>query len=162
MHLTRFSDLGLRFVMALGAGGHCEWNPEATRATVRGIAQQINASEAHAAKVVAKLAELGTVTSTRGRGGGLILSAVAQDEPVGQLLRKLEGPAEVVNCEEPECPFESLDCVLRVRLRRAQEAFFASMDDFTVGQLVERTRERIGAAPGVTALGMPAVARATA
>lgn len=134
MHLTRFSDLGLRLVLRLGEYHYDLAVEPGRRSTVSNLAVDINGSEAHVARVVAKLAELGIARSVRGRTGGVYLSGDAFEMSIGQILRLLEGPSEVINCAE--CPFASRDCLLRHRLAAAKEAFFASMDDLTVADLV--------------------------
>ena len=54
---------------------------------------------------------------------------------VGWLARHLEGDDEVVECEgATPCPLRSA-CKLRMALREAQDAFYASLDPLTVTQL---------------------------
>lgn len=148
MHLTRFSDLGLRLVLRLGEYTKNLAVEPGRRSTVANLAADINGSEAHVARVVAKLAELGIARSVRGRVGGVYLDDAAYTMTVGQILRLLEGPGEVINCAE--CPFASRDCLLRHRLAAAKEAFFASMDDLTVADLLRDNETKT-----LVALGMP-------
>ncbi|MEJ5927664.1 Rrf2 family transcriptional regulator [Corynebacterium sp. H128] len=150
MRLTRFSDLGLRLLMQLGDYSRGLVTPVDRRSTVANLAVDINASEAHVARVVAKLAELGVVRSVRGRAGGVYLQEEAEALSVGAVLRQLEGRGEVINCKEPACPYAARDCLLRHRLAAAQEAFFASLDDFTVAELLRDTQVKTA-----VALGMP-------
>lgn len=155
MHLTRFSDLGLRIVMRLGESGNGSVDKRARRETVAAIAESINASRDHVARVVAKLTALEVVRSERGRAGGVYLNDTAPERSVGWLLRELEGSGEVINCIEPECPYAARDCLLRHRLAAAKEAFFASLDDFTVGELISATVNT--APPGAVGLGLPTI-----
>ena len=54
---------------------------------------------------------------------------------MGHLVRSLEGPGEVVQCEGPTpCPLRG-GCRLRTALRDAQEAFFAALDPLTIADL---------------------------
>lgn len=131
MHLTRFTDLGLRIVMRLSVA------PEGPTPGTRSIAQELNIPYTHAAKVVARLSELGAVTTRRGRGGGLAITELGRSTSVGWLARQLEGDAEVVTCGgEHPCPLRQA-CVLRGALRKAQEAFYTSLDELTVSDLAE-------------------------
>lgn len=157
MQLTRFSDLGLRAVMRLGEIAQAaDVNvAPAPRTTVATLAADINASYAHVARVVAALAELNVVRSERGRSGGIYLHDGAFETSVGWLLRQLEGDREVVNCADPECPYAGRDCLLRHRLAAAREAFFASLDDLTVRELVVKH-----APDGPAPLGLPGIAGA--
>ena len=135
MHLTTFADLGLRSMMILGD------LPEGERLTIGKLAEAPNASENHLARVIAKLADLGFVTSIRGRNGGVHLPDTARGASVGQILRKLEGPGEVVDCEGGKpCPLASRQCALRHRLAQAREAFFVELDGDTIEDLIRATR----------------------
>lgn len=137
VHVTRFSDLGLRLVMRLGVA-----TPE-ERLTVGKLAADISASEAHVAKVVAKLVELQIARSVRGRHGGIHICEDAFPMGVGTLLRQLEGDGEVINCVTPDpCPFVRYDCLLRAKLADAKEAFYNSLDEITLGELLEDARKR--------------------
>jgi Rrf2 family nitric oxide-sensitive transcriptional repressor len=55
---------------------------------------------------------------------------------VGGVVRAFEGDGDVVDCEgSTPCPLNSA-CRLRGALRRAQEAFYASLDPLTVADIV--------------------------
>ncbi|GAA4288787.1 Rrf2 family transcriptional regulator [Georgenia daeguensis] len=129
MQLTQFTDLGLRVVMRLAA----ETPPSAP--STRVLADQLQVSYSHTAKVVTRLSELGAVVTRRGRGGGLALTELGRGASVGWLARRLEGEEEVARCEGPSpCPLRAA-CGLRGALRAAQEAFYASLDAVTVEQV---------------------------
>lgn len=135
MHLTTFADLGLRSMMILGD------LPEGQRLTISALAQATNASDHHLARVIAKLVDMGMVTSVRGRNGGVYLPDTARGASVGRILRELEGPGEVVDCEGGKpCPLSIRACALRHRLAAAQEAFFVELDGDTIEDLVRATR----------------------
>ncbi|MFF3833555.1 RrF2 family transcriptional regulator [Streptomyces sp. NPDC002458] len=131
MRLTRFTDVALRVLMRLTVTTDDEDPP-----TTREVAATMQVPYTHAAKVVARLQHLGLVDARRGRGGGLSLTTAGRAASVGALVRQLEGPGEVVECEgATPCPLRSA-CLLRSALRRAEEAFYASLDPLTVGDLV--------------------------
>ncbi|WP_305094133.1 Rrf2 family transcriptional regulator [Prescottella sp. R16] len=132
MQLTQFTDLGLRIVMRLAAEPVADAPSEPG---TRVIAQQLSVSYSHATKVVARLSELGVLTTRRGRGGGLAITDLGRSAPLGWLTRQLEGDAEVVTCEgDNPCPFRR-DCRLRSALRDAQNAFYDALDTLTVRDL---------------------------
>jgi Rrf2 family nitric oxide-sensitive transcriptional repressor len=57
---------------------------------------------------------------------------------VGGVVRSLEADEEVVNCDEPAaCPLRHA-CRLRRALWQAQEAFYASLDEVTIGDLTRK------------------------
>lgn len=129
MQLTRFTDIGLRIVMALAA------DPENTH-TSRQLADDLHLSYTHVAKVVSRLSELGVVSSRRGRSGGLAITELGPQAGVGWLARHLEGDDEIVECDGAvPCPLRS-SCRLRQALATAQDAFYSSLDRLTVQDLI--------------------------
>lgn len=129
MRLTSFTDVALRIVMRLAVAGE-------DSLTTRDVAGAVSVPYTHAAKAVARLSEMGLVEARRGRGGGLRLTETGRTASVGMIVRALEGPGDVVGCEDdPPCPLRSA-CRLRSALARAREAFMASLDPVTVGDLV--------------------------
>ncbi|GGP34544.1 HTH-type transcriptional repressor NsrR [Streptomyces variabilis] len=131
MRLLRSTDLALRVLMRLAVAG--DTNP-----TTRDVATAMDVPYTHAAKVVAELRHMGLLTARRGRGGGLSLTEKGREASVGGLVRAFEGEGDVVDCDgaagTAPCPLRS-DCRLRGALRRAQEAFYASLDPLTVADL---------------------------
>ena len=129
MRLLRSTDLALRVLMRLAVA-------EGTSPTTREVAADMDVPYTHAAKVVAELQHLGLVDARRGRGGGLSLTDKGRTASVGAVVRTFEGDGDVVDCEgATPCPLNSA-CRLRGALRRAQEAFFASLDPVTVEDIV--------------------------
>lgn len=129
MRLLRSTDLALRVLMRLAVAG-------AASPTTRQVAADMDVPYTHAAKVVAELQHLRLVDARRGRGGGLTLTEQGRDASVGAVVRTFEGEGDVVDCEgATPCPLNS-GCRLRGALRRAQEAFFATLDPVTVRDIV--------------------------
>ncbi|GHH30835.1 MAG: Rrf2 family transcriptional regulator [Streptomycetaceae bacterium] len=129
MRLLRSTDLALRLLMRLAVLG------DATP-TTREVAADMEVPYTHAAKVVAELQHMGLVDARRGRGGGLSLSGTGRTASVGAIVRAFEGDGDVVECEgDNPCPLNSA-CRLRGALRRAQEAFYASLDPLTVADVI--------------------------
>lgn len=125
MRLLRATDLALRVLMRLAVPG--ESTP-----TTREVAADMDVPYTHTAKVVAELQHMGLVSARRGRGGGLALTEKGRTASVGAVVRAFEGDGDVVECEgETPCPL-SPGCRLRGALRRAQEAFYASLDPLTL------------------------------
>ncbi|MFF8695631.1 RrF2 family transcriptional regulator [Streptomyces sp. NPDC015144] len=130
MRLTRFTDVALRVLMRL-AVAEGEDTP-----TTREVAATMEVPYTHAAKVVAKLQHLGLIEARRGRGGGLSLTGAGRSASIGGLVRELEGPGDVVDCEgSTPCPVRSA-CRLRTALRGATDAFYQALDPLTVTELV--------------------------
>ncbi|RQW95327.1 RrF2 family transcriptional regulator [Micromonospora inaquosa] len=128
MRLNRSTDISLRILMLSAVRDD--------RLTIDELAEVLAVPRHHLAKVVQRLQHLGLLETVRGRSGGVRLAGIAHTASIGGLVRKLEGDTEVVDCEgEQACPL-SRDCLLRGALRRAQEAFYATLDPITVGDLI--------------------------
>lgn len=129
MQLTRFTDIGLRVVMRLAVA-------EGESMTTRTLAEDLAVPYTHVTKVVVRLSELGIVHSRRGRNGGLVITELGRSAQIGWLASRLEGDGEVVDCDgATPCPLRHA-CRLRGALAAARRAFFTSLDDHCVGDLV--------------------------
>lgn len=163
MHLTKFTDLGLRSLMILGDSGAAGATDPTQRRTVGELAVDTNAPASHVKKVVARLTGMGILKSVRGRSGGVYLADGGRSTDIGQLIRELEGHKEVVDCEgDAPCPLAGRGCSLRHMLADAQERFFATFDGVTLGELIDRTPgTNAGAAHGPVSVGLPTTAPTT-
>jgi Rrf2 family nitric oxide-sensitive transcriptional repressor len=142
MQLTRFTDLGLRAVMLLATGDVAD-----RRVTTRSIAASSNASDNHVAKAVSRLVELGLVEARRGRSGGLSITDAGRRASIGWLVRELEGDHDVIDCRgENPCPLIA-GCRLRWALSDAKDAFYRTLDELTVDDLVNGRTLQITARP---------------
>jgi Rrf2 family nitric oxide-sensitive transcriptional repressor len=130
MRLTRFSDIGLRVLIYLERSGE-----RSSPVTVAEIGSQFDIPLNHLVKVVGQLAKLGWIKATRGRNGGLRLTADPATLTIGQVLRKLEGDGDdLVDCEGTNCALK-MDCQLRGMLRAGMRAFYEAMDRYTLAQV---------------------------
>ncbi|MBZ0123969.1 MAG: Rrf2 family transcriptional regulator [Roseovarius sp.] len=127
MRLAAFTDYGLRALMRLaGAQGR----PISTGQ----IAEELEISQHHLAKVVRELGRGGFVRSRRGRTGGLRLARPAHKMTVGEAVRHLEGRFAIVECFRADggsCVLRP-QCRLKSRLASAREAFMADLDRTTL------------------------------
>jgi len=131
MQLDKFTDYALRVLMML-----------AVRAPARVPTSQIAAiyglSENHLSKVATQLAREGFVVSERGRGGGLTLGRPADQINVGAVVRAMKRDAPVVECfgSDKSCLILPA-CGLRTPLAQAQEAFFATLEGYTLADVTQ-------------------------
>ncbi|WAL95148.1 RrF2 family transcriptional regulator [Streptomyces sp. Je 1-369] len=131
MRLMRSTDLALRTLMRLAVVDGADDTP-----TTREVAADMAVPYTHETKVVAELQKMGLLEARRGRGGGLALTEAGRRASVGAVVRSFEGTGDVVDCESGmPCPLNSA-CRLRDALRKAQEAFYASLDPLTVADMV--------------------------
>lgn len=131
MRLTTRTNLALRTLMV------CAVNP--TKIVRKSdVATAINASENHLAQVVNQLGQEGFLSTLRGRHGGFMLAIPAREISVGRLFRIFEGDLPFMECfvNETICPLKGV-CRVAAPLKRAVEAFYASLDPVMLSDLVD-------------------------
>lgn len=102
------------------------------------IAAACNASLHHMAQVIHLLGRHGLLLTTRGRGGGVMLGHAPRDISVGSVVRRLESDLPFIECAHPKsntCPLIE-GCRLRGSFARALEAFYATLDEVSLDDLV--------------------------
>ncbi len=132
MRFTYYTDYALRVLMYLGARADelCK---------TRDIAGSFEISEAHLVKVVHHLATLGVVETVRGRRGGITLARPPAKIGIGEVVRSTEADRSIVECFDPEtntCPLWP-GCVLKRALSEALDAFYTTLDQYTLADLIE-------------------------
>ena len=136
MRLMKSTDLALRLLMRLAVVPP-DTDPEELP-TTREVADAMGAAATHMAKVVGKLQHLGLIQARRGRGGGLVLTPAGRAASVGAVVRTFEGSGDLAGCvddNEQACPLNAA-CRLRGALRAAQEAFYVSLDQLTIEDVI--------------------------
>lgn len=109
-------------------------------ATIAEIAAKFGASKNHLVKVVHRLASMGYIESTQGRGGGIRLQRRPEDIVVGKIVREMEATLNIIDCEGAQCPLEPA-CRLKGVLNDATSAFLAVLDAQTIADLVKNRRQ---------------------
>jgi len=133
MQLDKFTDYALRVLMTLAVRAPARV-PTSQIATLFGL------SEHHLSKVATQLAHDGFVVSARGRTGGLSLARPPDEILIGKVVRAMKRNDPVVECFGTNRSCLVLPaCGLREPLAQAQEAFFATLDRYT---LADVTRSR--------------------
>jgi len=136
MKLTTFSDYTLRVLMYLAI--------ERDRlATIPEIAAAYGISENHLMKVVHQLARSGVIESVRGKGGGIRLAREPAEIRLGAVVRNSEGAGPIVEClsDDPTCCKIAPVCRLTAILVRAFESLYATLDEYTLADLVDDPRK---------------------
>ena len=130
MRVTTFTDYSLRMLI------HVATAPQG-RATIAQVAEAFDISQHHLVKVAQFLGREGFLVNTRGRGGGLSLSAGPAEINVGRVVRATESAeiAECFNRERDACAISGI-CRLAGVLAEAMEAFYRVLDGYTLEDLV--------------------------
>lgn len=143
MQLTLYSDYSLRVLLFLGLKGE--------QATIGEIATSFRISRNHLVKVVHALSKRGYIRTTRGLNGGITLARDPATIRLGAFVLETEPHTDLVECfnrEENTCPIAGV-CRLEKLLHQANSAFFASLNEHTLADLIrkspgDRRLERLG------------------
>lgn len=130
MKLNTFTDYGLRILMYLAAR-------PAHLASVKEIADHFGISRNHLVKVAQRLSQLGYVSASRGKGGGMRLADSALEARLGDLVGQLEPDMDLVECFDAQtntCRIIA-GCHLKHILYDARKAFIAQLNHQTLGQV---------------------------
>jgi len=130
MRLTQYTDYALRTLMYLAVS-------RGQRHTIRDVAEAYAISRHHLTKVVQQLNHHDFIHATRGKGGGLTLARPTSEIIVGDVFRKMETSGALVECFERngECAIQG-NCGLARALREALNAFTATLDNYTLADIV--------------------------
>jgi Rrf2 family transcriptional regulator, nitric oxide-sensitive transcriptional repressor len=131
LQLTLHADYSLRVLLYLAE------NPGRMVSTEE-ISEAYGISRHHLVRVIQTLHEHSFVRVSAGRGGGATLAHTPAEINIGQVVRKTEPNFRVVECfdlESNTCPIVSV-CKLRGVLADALEAFFSTLDGYTLADLV--------------------------
>lgn len=134
MQLDKFTDYALRVLITLAI-------KSPARMPTSEIAGIFSLSENHLSKVATQLVREGFVIAERGRNGGLTLARPAEDITLGAVVRAMKRGQPVVECFGPDKSCLILPaCGLRGPLAEAQEAFFATLDRYTLANAAQARR----------------------
>ena len=132
MRLTLHTDYALRVLMYVGVKrGRVSTIPE--------IVERFDISKGHVMKVVHHLAQKGYLETIRGKRGGMRLARKPEQINVGAVVRDMEEELGVLGCLQGRkgyCRIEEC-CLLRSAVRDATNAFLATLDRYTLHDLVK-------------------------
>jgi|SRR5579885_1446582 Rrf2 family nitric oxide-sensitive transcriptional repressor len=143
MQLKVYTDYSLRVLIYLALR-------RGRLVNIAEIAQAYGISRNHLVKVVHNLARGGFVRSHRGKGGGIELAREPGAINVGSVVRWAEGPlrpAECFDAERNRCVIAGA-CGLTAVLREAADNFLATLDHYTLADLVGK-RARLSRSLGI-------------
>lgn len=129
MQLKRSTDILLRILMYLAS------HPQVDHISIHDLSEALNWNKNLVIKVAHLAVQQGLLKAVRGRTGGVALAKPAREYRVGDIVRLTEGNEELLECDEPRCPFLNGGCRLRGLLFNAREAFFKELDAVTLDQV---------------------------
>lgn len=131
MQLTQFTDYGLRSLMYLAS-------QEGRLCSVREISEHYNISRNHLVKIIHHLAQIGYITSTKGKGGGIRLSHNPNEILIGDIVSALEPNMDLVECfnsKDNTCTIV-IACRLKHFLADAKKSFIHSLNQHTLSDAI--------------------------
>ncbi|MGD8567304.1 MAG: Rrf2 family transcriptional regulator [Gammaproteobacteria bacterium] len=131
MQLTHYTDYSLRVLVYLTL-------KQNKSVTISEIADYYNISRNHLVKVVNNLANLGYITTVRGKGGGMYLAYPANEINVGEVVRNVEPNFNIVECfaeEHKDCRIEPV-CKLKRVLQSATDSFLTELDQYSLQDVI--------------------------
>ncbi len=132
MQLNKFTDYALRILMYVA-------RPSDAPYTIAEIAKDLHVSQNHLVKVVHFMGKQEWIITIRGKGGGIRLNPDALNSNLGSIVRILQGDNQIVECNTPPCVLRS-HCGLKGILYQALESFYQSLDQYTLGEVLQHSK----------------------
>ena len=130
LRFTKRADYGL---MALH---YIAFHQEDGAVSSKRISETFNIPHELLAKILQRLAKKGLIESHNGPKGGYVLTKAPENITVGQVIRALEGPINIVSCfEDLDCP-QFPRCNLRRPVHKIQASITFLLDTMTLAELM--------------------------
>jgi Rrf2 family transcriptional regulator, cysteine metabolism repressor len=103
------------------------------------IAEEFAIPQELLAKILQRLAKQGLIVSHNGPKGGYVLARRPAEVSVGEVIRALEGPINIVSCLEDssDCP-QMERCNLRRPVKKLQVAITQMLDTMSLAELTSQ------------------------
>lgn len=137
MQLSLHADYALRVLVYLGT------HPD-RQVTTREISDAYGISKNHLVRVIHTLAEHRYVEVHSGRSGGVTLAREPSLIRLGDVVRSAEPNLQLVECFDDRsntCPIAPV-CALKGMLHEALESFLATLNQYTVADVLQSSGQR--------------------
>ena len=131
LRFTKRADYGLMAIHYIAI------HEDAGSVSAKRIAEEFTIPPELLAKILQRLARERLIVSQNGPRGGYVLARRPVEITVGQVVRALEGPINIVECleEDSDCP-QMARCNLRRPVQKIQVAINQLLDTMTLAELV--------------------------
>lgn len=133
MQLNKFTDYALRILVYIS-------KPRDTPYTIAELAKSLEVSQNHLVKIVHFMSKREWITTIRGKGGGMYLNNATLELKLGEIVRTLQGDQQIVECNNPPCVLRP-NCQLKGILNQALEQFYLSLEQYSLGQVLNMSPE---------------------
>jgi len=133
MRLTSYTDYALRVLLYTGAAGET--------VTISRISEAFNISKEHLRKVVHALSQLGYLSTSQGRNGGITLARPPETINIREVVERLE-TGLLVECFDPAtntCVIDGM-CGLKHVLKRAQDSFMTTLGNYHLSDFIKNQK----------------------
>jgi Rrf2 family transcriptional regulator, cysteine metabolism repressor len=130
LRFTKRADYGLMAIHYIAV------HEDLGAVSAKRIAEEFRIPAELLAKILQKLAKQRLITSTNGPKGGYVLARRPAEISVGDVVRALEGPVNIVSCleESSDCP-QMAHCNLRRPAQKIQAAITQVLDTMSLSEL---------------------------
>lgn len=108
---------------------------------LKSIAERTGISESYLEQLISLLKRAGILKSIRGASGGYILSRLPEEISVGDILRVVEGPLELVEClsKSETCGTGDCDsCITKGVWAKLSESVSETADNISLADLINK------------------------
>jgi Rrf2 family transcriptional regulator, cysteine metabolism repressor len=129
LRFTKRADYGLMAIHYIAL------NDGVGAVSAKRIAEEFTIPPELMAKILQRLAKQRLIVSSNGPKGGYVLARRPTEITVGQVIRALEGPINIVSClEDADCP-QMERCNLRRPVHKIQAAITQVLDTMSLAEL---------------------------
>jgi Rrf2 family protein len=130
LRFTKRADYGLMAIHYIAV------HEDGGAVSAKRIAEEFAIPPELLAKILQRLAKQRLIISQNGPKGGYVLARHSGEITVGQVVRALEGPINIVECldADSECP-QMARCNLRLPVRKIQAAISQMLDTMSLAEL---------------------------
>jgi len=130
LRFTKRADYGLMAIHYIAV------HEDLGAVSAKRIAEEFRIPAELLAKILQRLAKQGLIQSQNGPKGGYVLAHRPAEITVGQVVRALEGPINIVSClEDTTCP--QMDrCNLRRPVQKIQASIGQMLDTMSLAELM--------------------------
>ncbi len=109
--------------------------------SIKSISEAQHISETYLEQLFATLRKSGLISSTRGAGGGYILSRSPKEISVGSILEALEGPLSPADCVTGSCK-SAQDCATHSIWMRIYDGISNVVNSITLQDMLDDYNEK--------------------
>lgn len=116
--------------------GHIAYREEDRVVTAKHIASEYDIPQELLAKVLQRLAREGLITSQNGPKGGYVLARDPHEITVGDVIKAIEGPIDMVDCSAGDDCAQMEKCTVRTPIQGIQRSITQLLDNLPFDEFV--------------------------